>query len=152
MLFDRLDRLQQYGNLPHGISDGAKYLLETDFSKVAEGRYELNGDRLVAIVQQYETHLVTAARWEAHRRYVDIQYIIEGQELMGHRLLNDGIVVQQPYDADRDVIFYEGPGCLFLMQPKDVAVFFPQDIHAPGLAVHDQLSKVRKVVVKCRID
>lgn len=152
MILDRLDRLRQYGNLPHGISDAVDYLLQTDFAQVAEGRHELDGDRLLAIVQRYQTHPVAEARWEAHRRYIDLQYIVAGQEQMGHLLLRENLAVETPYDADGDVLFFRGPGSLLLMQSNDVAIFLPQDIHAPGLAVAGQAGEVRKVVMKCRID
>jgi YhcH/YjgK/YiaL family protein len=152
MIFDRIDHLRQYGNLPHGIPAAVEYLLQTDFAQVVEGRHEIDGDRLVAIVQRYQTHPVAEAQWEAHRRYVDLQILLEGQERMGHFLLSDAAVVETPYKADGDVIFFKGPGSLILMRPRDVAVFLPQDIHAPGLAVGDHGSEVRKVEVKCRID
>jgi biofilm protein TabA len=151
MILDRLNNLRQYGALPNGISAAIEYLLKTDFSKTPEGRCELDGDRLFAIVQRYDSRPVAKARWEAHRRYIDVQYIFAGKEQMGHLLLREGLAIATPYNEEGDALFYEGPGTFFPMQPNDVAIFWPQDIHAPGIAVNDLPAKVQKVVVKCRI-
>jgi biofilm protein TabA len=152
MIFDRLDHLRQYGNLPHGIPAAIDYLLQTDFAQLAEGRHTLDGDRLFAMVQRYRTRPVAEARWEAHRRYIDVQFVQKGKEQMGHQLWNEGLAVEQLYDGEKDVIFFHAPGVFFPMAQGDVAVFWPHDIHAPCLAVDDKPSDVCKVVVKCRID
>jgi YhcH/YjgK/YiaL family protein len=152
MIFDRLDHLRQYGNLPHGIPAAIDYLLRTDFARVSEGRYELDSDRLVAIVQRYRTRALEEAVWEAHRRYVDVQYVLQGTERMGHLLWHEGVAVKKPYDAQGDAILYDAEGSLFTAAAGDVAIFLPHDIHSPGLAAADGAAEVRKVVVKCRIE
>jgi len=152
MIFDQLDQLRDYGKLSHGIPAAIDYLLHTDFTQVSEGRYELDGERLVAIVQRYQTKPMAEARWEAHRRFIDVQYVLEGEEQMGHLLCRPGLTVEQPYDESKDVVFYKGQGTFFRMMEGDTAIFLPQDAHAPGLAVNDKPIEVRKVVVKCRVD
>jgi YhcH/YjgK/YiaL family protein len=152
MIFDQLDQLREYGTLSHGIPAAIDYLLHTDFTQVTEGRYELDGDRLFAIVQRYNTKPVAEARWEAHRRYIDVQHLLEGEEQMGHFLCRPGLAVEQPYDEAKDVVFYKGQGAFFRMLEGDTAIFLPQDVHAPCLAVDDKPIEVRKVVVKCRMD
>jgi biofilm protein TabA len=152
MILDRLDQLADYGKLPHGIPAAIDYLLRTDFAQVTEGRYELDGERLAAIVQRYQTKLAAEARWEAHRKFIDVQYVLAGEERMGHLLCRPGLAVEQPYDESKDVMFYKGEGTFFRMMEGDTAIFLPQDAHAPCLAVNDKPIEVRKVVVKCRID
>ena len=179
MIFDRLDNLRHYGELPRGIAAAVDLLTRTDFHLVADGRHEIDGDRLVAIVQRYRTRPPAEAVWEAHRRHIDVQYMLEGTERMGHLLLRDDLPIKQPYDADRDAIFFDVQGSLggeegdrsifsegvnrpkngtvparpangcIEAGPGDAAVFFPHDIHAPCLSVGDSAAEVRKVVVKC---
>jgi YhcH/YjgK/YiaL family protein len=151
MILDRLDRLRQYGNLPYGIPDAIDYLLRTDFTQVPEGRHELDGDRLIVIVQRFHPRPLAEATWEAHRRYVDVQYVFEGVEQMGHSFLHENLVVKQPYNADKDITFFEAQGTYFPVRAGEVAIFLPHDVHAPSLTLDHQPSEVRKAVVKCRI-
>lgn len=151
MIFGRLDHLRQYGNLPYGISDAIDYLLQTDFTNVPEGRQELDGDRLIALVQRFRPRPVAEAVWESHRRYVDVQYVFEGVEQMGHLLWHEGLVVKQPYDSNDDRTFFDADGTFFPVRSGEVAVFFPHDIHAPSLTLDYQPAEVRKIVIKCRI-
>lgn len=152
MIFDQLEHLQQYGALPQNILRAIDYLSKTDFNKVEDGKHVLDGERLFAMVQSYKTHPLAEARWEAHRCYIDVQYLVSGNERMGHLLWRPSLAVAEPYDASRDVIFFKGPGNILRMQAGDVAIFLPHDIHAPGVAVNDVPADVRKIVVKCRID
>ncbi len=151
MIYDRLSNLKQYGPLPYGIPKAVDYLLRTDFTRVPEGRYELDGDRLVAIVQRYATRLLAEAEWEAHRRYADVQYILEGAERMGHALLHEGLAVKKPYDEHDDAALFDAHGSFFRVGTGEAAIFLPHDIHAPCLAVDEHVGQVRKVVVKCRV-
>jgi YhcH/YjgK/YiaL family protein len=151
MIFDRLDHLRQYGNLPYGIPDAIDYLLQTDFTNVPEGRQELDGDRLIRIVQRFRPRPLNEALWEAHRRYVDVQYVLTGVEQMGHLLWHEGLVVKQPYNTDKDIVFFEAQGTFIPVRAGEVAIFLPHDVHAPSLTFDQQPAEVRKVVVKCRI-
>ncbi len=151
MIYDRLSNLKQYGPLPYGIPKAVDYLLWTDFSRVPEGRFELDGDRLVAIVQRYATRPLVEAEWEVHRRYADVQYIVEGAERMGHALLDPRLPVKQPYDERQDAALLDAHGSFFRVAAGEVAIFLPHDVHAPCLAINDHIGQVRKVVVKCRV-
>ena len=151
MILDCLDNLRHYGKLPYGILAAIEYLQRTDFTQVPDGRHELDGDRLVAIVQRYRPRPPGEALWEAHHRYVDVQCVIEGAERMGHLPWREGLAVKQPYDAEKDVVFFDVQGSFFHVGPGDVAIFLSHDIHAPGLAGDGTTPEVRKVVVKCRI-
>jgi biofilm protein TabA len=151
MIYDRLTNLKQYGQLPYGIPKAVDYLLRTDFARVPDGRYELDGDRLVAIVQRYATRPMAKAEWEAHRRYADVQLIVEGAERMGHALLHEGLAIKQPYDEQKDAIMFDAHGSFFRVAAGEVAIFLPHDVHAPCLAADDHVGQVLKVVVKCRV-
>jgi len=129
------------------------YLCRTDFSQTPDGRYELDADGTFALVQRYRPKPSTAATWEAHRQYTDVQYVVEGTERMGYAPLNDRLAVCQAYDAESDVVFYNAEGSFFDVPAGSFVIFTPHDVHAPGLAsdLAEHSKEVCKVVVKCRI-
>ncbi len=153
MILDRLDNASMYRSLGPEIAAALDYLRQADFSEVPDGRHELDGERLFVIVQQYQTKPVAEAMWEAHRQYVDVQYVVQGAERIGYASLRDNLPVRRPYDAQKDLIFYDTAGDFFALQAGDFAIFTPHDIHAPGLALTPSgaLAAVRKAVVKCRV-
>ena len=91
MIIDALANMDFYKNLNESLYKGLRFLRETDLAALPVGRYEIDGDAVFALVQEYETHLPEECRWEAHYTYTDIQYIVEGSEKMGWKAL-DGVV------------------------------------------------------------
>jgi YhcH/YjgK/YiaL family protein len=153
MILDRLEHAMMYRSVGARVSAALNYLRRTDFSKLPEGRHELEGDRLFAVVRRYRTRAVQEARWEAHRHYLDVQYVVEGAERMGYAPLRDGLPVREPYNAATDLVFYDVRGDLFEVTAGGLAIFSPHDVHAPGLAAGEPpvVGDVLKVVVKCRL-
>jgi YhcH/YjgK/YiaL family protein len=149
MILDRLENAGLYRPMGANIATALDYLRCTDFSQMPLGRHEVDGDQVFAIVQRYRPKPLDQIVWEAHRQYIDIQYIAAGIERMGYVPLGDGLSVRQPYDAQKDAILFDADGQLFTMSPGDFAVFAPCDVHAPGLAVEsaDDPAEVCKVVV-----
>lgn len=148
MVIDQLKNAHHYYNLGEGIAAALRYLQNTDATKVEPGRYVLDGDRLFAMVQQYETKPKAQGFWEAHRKYIDVQYVAQGTEHMGFSHLSQ--LRPQPYDEEKDFLKLEGEGEFVLMQAGTFVILGPEDAHMPGMAV-DQPLPVRKVVVKVRI-
>jgi biofilm protein TabA len=152
MILDRIEHAAMYRGLEPILREALDYLSSTDFSQVPEGRHVLDGERLFALVQRYQTKAVSDALWEAHRRYIDVQYVVAGDEQIGYAPLVDGLTVTKPYDTQKDVIFFNVRGDRFELSAGTFAIFTPHDVHAPGLVsgVSQQGAEVRKVVVKCR--
>ena len=100
-------------------------------------------------MDEYQTKKPEAGFWEAHRKHVDVQVVLLGQEWIGVGRVSD--MQASPYDAEKDLLKLEGHGDRILMRPGLFAVFFPQDAHMPGLAV-DQPEPVKKMVIKIRWD
>jgi YhcH/YjgK/YiaL family protein len=148
MIIDQLKNAHLYYNLSGGIAAALRYLQNTDPTKVEPGRYALDGDNLYAMVQQYETKPRDQGFWEAHRKYIDVQYVAQGTEHMGFSHLSQ--LRPQPYDEEKDFLKLEGEGEFFLMRAGTFVILGPDDAHMPGMAV-DQPRPVRKVVVKVRI-
>ncbi|HEX2092902.1 MAG TPA: YhcH/YjgK/YiaL family protein [Longimicrobiaceae bacterium] len=150
MILDSLDSLDARDAFAPGIQDAVDYLRGLDPS-IADGRHPIRGDDLFALVQTYETGPSTEKRFESHRRYLDVQFLIEGSE----RILHVPVQLLTPatgYDEDTDLLFYQEPrySSSLLLRPGDFAVFHPGDAHKPGCMAGGR-HRVRKVVVKVRI-
>jgi len=115
-----------------------------------DGTVEIDGRNVYAIIQSYETRQEKdAPRFEAHRRYIDIQYLLDGSELMGWAPL-DKVSVTEPYNETKDILFgtVDAAASAFTFFSSGQAiVLFPSDAHAPGLA-KGRPHSVKKVVVK----
>ena len=153
MIVDRLENAGLFRPLGTEIALALDYLCRTDFAQTPNGRYELDGDRVFALVQRYQTKPRAEARWEAHRQYLDVQYVAEGIERIGYAPLDIGLAVGQAYDSQKDVIFYDVQGDFVTLRAGSFAVFNPCDVHAPGVASEapEAAAEVCKVVVKCRV-
>jgi YhcH/YjgK/YiaL family protein len=152
MIVDCLENAALYHGLGPRFKMALDYLSRTDFSQMPDGRYELDGDNVFAIVVRYETKPADAAKWEAHRKYTDVQYMVEGRERMGYTPLNARLTASQPYDSEKDVVFYNAQGDFIDAPAGRFIIFMPHDVHAPGIAADAKAapSRVFKVVVKCR--
>jgi YhcH/YjgK/YiaL family protein len=151
MILDRLENRDVYRRFGRRLFEALVYLAKTDFHNMESGKREIDGDRLFAVVQRYRPKPPAEARWEAHRNYLDVQYVVAGAERIGYAPLREETPIETAYDADRDVAFYRSSGVLLPIPAGRFAVFTPHDIHAPGLiaeaASDDQ--EVLKVVMKC---
>lgn len=113
-------------------------------------RIEIKGSDIFALHQVYKVKPLRQARFEAHRKYIDLQYLLGGKELIGVAFAAKLNVIL-PYDETKDVEFYKYfTSTSFVMEPGALAVFYPCDAHAPGLEFK-KLCLARKVVVKVRV-
>jgi YhcH/YjgK/YiaL family protein len=99
-----------------------------------------------ALVQEYTTRKSNECKWEAHRMYFDVQYVVRGAERMGYANIA-GARELEPYDAARDVAFFEPGEDYVTVREGMVAIFGPEDVHAPCGAA-GQPTPVRKIIVK----
>jgi len=145
MIIDQLQNAEQYYGLGTGIEAALRYLQQTDFKNVAPERYDIDGDRVYAMVQEYDAKPKAEGFWEAHRKYLDVQYVAAGVEHMGYAAV--ATLQAGPYEEDKDFIKLEGDGEFFLLREGYFCILAPQDAHMPGMAV-GQSAPVKKVVVK----
>jgi biofilm protein TabA len=149
MIVDRLDYANLYVNLSSGITRGFEYLRTTDLQHLPLGRVEIDGESLFAIVVDEPTRSINDCKWESHQRYYDIQYVVDGEELMGFASL-DQMCVVEPFENGSDYAFYEGDGQYIAVRAGWFALFAPQDVHRPSIAI-ERPSRVRKVVIKVKV-
>jgi YhcH/YjgK/YiaL family protein len=152
MIYDTLANANLYRGVLPGIAQAFDYLSKTDFKDVPNGKYELNGSKLFAMVMRYPTRQDCDAVWESHRKYIDVQFIVAGEERFGYVPLNEAPPVTTPYSEEKDVLFYKPGSASLPLRAGQFAVFFPQDIHAPCLTTGEKPSDVVKVVVKVAVE
>lgn len=150
MIADKLSNAALYYALGDRIKKGLEYLQTTDFSELEDGRHSIDGDTIFAAVSHYSTKALGEANTENHRNYIDIQYVVKGSENIGYAPYK-GQEPSVPYNPEKDVSFYKCPVSLITMKQGSFAIFFPDDIHTPGVII-DSAEKVQKVVVKIKVD
>lgn len=142
---DDIRNASLYYGLGSGIEAALRYLETADFAGMEPGRYEI-GSKCYAIVQDYVTGPSEEKRWEAHRKYIDVQFVADGAELMGYADLA-ALRVLEDYDEAEDIAWLSGDGGFLAMRKGVFMILFPEDAHMPRVEVVES-SAVRKVVVK----
>ncbi|MCD7817298.1 MAG: YhcH/YjgK/YiaL family protein [Bacteroides sp.] len=129
------------------VSKAIQFLQSTDFSDISSGRYNLD-ELSYYNVDVYMPKKFGDGRFESHRKYIDVQYIVDGEERIYVSDIQD-LNILEPYDEDKDVIFYEnnGKGREVILRGGEYAVFYPKDGHMSSMA-SDIPQQVKKVVVK----
>lgn len=125
------------------------FLRNADWEKIEDGKIELvDGGRLYVAVQSYETREESAARYEVHRKYIDIQFIVSGEEKIGYLPEVGGLAPSVPYDETGDIAFYDAKGGSgAVLREGSFMILFPGEFHKPSLSLQEP-SAVRKAVVK----
>jgi YhcH/YjgK/YiaL family protein len=146
MIIDLLTNSNSYNAIHPRVARALDYLAKTDINSMSLGKYEVEGTDIFAIVNEYETKDAADCVWEAHRKYIDIHYILRGSELIGTTLLTNQLPTKE-YDVENDYWLFEGGESKQVLHPGMFAIFYPQDIHSTS---HHPNSKsfVRKVVMK----
>jgi len=152
MILDHLDHALLYGALGQRIAIGLALLNEESVRVAAPGKYEVDGENLFYIVDEYETKPFEQGRPEIHRKYLDIQYIISGEECIGTAPL-EGLTEETPYDGEKDLAFYQYEPTMskLILKQGIFAIFWPNEPHMPGRSIN-KAGKVKKIVVKVRME
>ena len=148
MIYDKLNNCEQYYSLNEKFKKAFEFLKNTDLVNLDEGSYEIDGKNIYANVQSVDLKPIEQKKWEVHRKYIDIQYVITQKEKMGYGILEDFNKIIEKYDEDRDVEFLDGEKYNFInVDSGYFVIFYPNDVHAPMLRV-DKAEKIKKVIVK----
>lgn len=152
MILDKLANSNRYESILPGLAEAFAFLRAKAKPAIADGRVEIDGDRLFALVARYTTRDFDSAQPEAHRRYVDVQYLVSGGETIYWTPLDETAPVTVAYDADRDLMFFgrNSRARKFELRAGDFAIFFPEDAHEPNCHLGPP-GQVHKVVVKVRV-
>lgn len=155
MIFDNIENASLYYPLGEKIKKGFEFILNHDLKTMPCGRHDID-EGIYANVQELDTKMAHLAKFEAHRKCIDIQYVILGSERMDFALI-ENFVSDVLYDEEKDVEFLrlnDESLCANSINVKagDFAIFFPQDVHAPMLSCNDGCEKIKKVIVKIKAD
>lgn len=150
MIIDRLENSPKYACSHKGFAESFAFLQKAVSENLPCGRYEIDGDNVFAFIQEYTSKLDSA--FEGHKNYIDIQFIISGTEVMKVADISK-MNISQEYDPERDIAFYQDndKASVCVIEAGEYGVFFPWDIHKPGLCFDNAPAEVKKAVVKVKV-
>lgn len=148
MIYDTVENIELYKGLGERIYKGLTLLRDTDFSTLEAGKYPIDSDNLFMMVQTYTTKPLETAYCEAHKKYIDIQCMLDGNEWIGVAPLEDMTHEQEKNSSpEGDIWFYDGEFMPIHMKAGRFILLYPHDAHAPSIA-DGEPTAVRKVIVK----
>ncbi len=146
MILDSLRNAKRYEALHKGFSTAFAFLNRYPQEGLPDGRYEIDGERIYAMVDRYTTSEAETLQLETHRKYIDIQFISRGKESFGWR---DASFMDAIYDSARDISFYTLQPTTFVTPGEgEFVIFFPNDAHMPRVAAVEGPRYVERIVVK----
>ena len=148
MITGNLNDLIEQNCMTDSIQSNLMFLQTFDSSDYSVGRHDID-ENLFFFLNRYETKDEKDCVWEAHRKYLDIHYILEGQEHIAIDHIKRQIIIED-YDADKDAVFLEGKvHTLVTMSPGDVMICYPEDSHKVGISTEER-QIVKKIVLKVK--
>jgi YhcH/YjgK/YiaL family protein len=124
------------------------FLKGHDLSTLSTGKHGIDGENVYASVTESRSKDFDSTQWESHRKYIDLQYVIDGKELIGVEPVSKATVIK-PYDEKKDVANYTADGKLYAATPGTFFIFFPSDAHRPNITPGGN-KVVKKIVIKVR--
>ncbi len=150
MIIDNLKNAEKYYCLHPLFEKAFEFIHSQDLDNIEVGKYEIDGDRLKAIVSNKAgmTASESAAKFECHDKHIDIQLCINGVEQLGWRPRDTCSQQKGEYNPEKDVVFYnDAPDMHFSLTNGQFAIFFPEDVHSPMIGE----GEIKKMVVKVKI-
>lgn len=147
MIIDNINELAKYEHLNPDFKFVANYLQNNNLLEMKCGSYELKGKNLFFNLQEYETKPIQ--KLEAHKKYIDIQVVVSGEEYMGYTNIQNTSVSEE-YNEEKDVMFLSGTVDKLKATVGNFLIFYPNDAHMPALSVLKS-EKVKKAIFKILI-
>lgn len=152
MVVTDLNHVDQQVSMTDNLAKAMDFLRQLDTDRVAEGRVDIDGEEVFALFQRYETITADPPKFEYHKRYIDIQYMVSGEEIIGWAPF-DRMTITEEYDMAKDICFGhvpKGQTTPVYLRAGQLAVLYPEDGHAPRLAAGSR-SDVLKIVIKVAV-
>lgn len=140
---------EQYHKNKAAWDKALAFLRDSAISSLSVGKHIIDGDNVYATVTNGPEKTFEQSAWESHRNYIDLQYVIKGNEKIGVAPIATATVIK-PYDEAKDVANYTAEGKFYIAEPGTFFLFFPQDAHRPNIKV-DGFDVVKKLVIKIRM-
>lgn len=149
MIIDKLENSDLYISMHPTFKKAFDFLKNTDIASLPSGKHEIDGEVIFAMINKYDTATPAVVQLEAHKKYIDLQYVFSGTETLGFVTLTN----QSPshaYDTENDFQLFEEKYNELTFRTGMFSILYPDDIHAPGL-IHNKSEAIIKVVVKIQI-
>jgi biofilm protein TabA len=146
---NRIEFYKQYMANKKVWDEAFAYLKNTDLDKLLPGKYPIDGENVYASVTDNPTKPYESTAWESHRKYVDLQYVIQGAEKIAVAPVATAKITKV-YDEKRDGAGYDTEGKLYEAKPGTFYLFFPPDAHRPNIKA-DGYEHDKKIVLKIRV-
>ncbi len=132
MILDRLRNAGRYEQTHNGFKAAFEFLKSAGLASLEPGRHAIDGDRVFVLVSRDLGRGRSGAKLEIHRKYIDIQLVVSGEEEIGWKPMAECREPEADFDPTRDLGFFRDQPDLWLpLPPGTFAVFFPEDAHAP---------------------
>jgi YhcH/YjgK/YiaL family protein len=140
-----------YIGLHAGFAKAFEILTDNTLAQKEDGKYAVDGEKIYYTIQRYTTKPLNEGYLEAHRKYIDIQFLLSGVEFLGYAPLK-GLTTAEVYNPQKDIAFFNTPKEItkVKLEPGLFCILFPSDAHLPGCQINAP-SEVRKVVIKIQI-
>lgn len=146
---DKVQFAQQYHQNKTSWDKAFAFLKETDLQALKPGRHDIDGDNVFGLVNEAPSKDYDKTAFESHLNYIDLHFIINGEENMGKAPLAD-VKLDKPYNEKSDIMFYTGDGKIYTVREKNFILFFPSDAHRPNITPGGN-KVVKKIVIKIRV-
>ena len=149
MIFDTLENCNMYYALNENFKEAFDFIKKAESENLSAGKYEIDGKSVYAIVQEYDSKNPYDFKIEGHTKYIEIQYIwsgVEEIEVVNIKKATGG----EGYIEEREVEFYKGGEntARFILEKGEYGIFYPDDIHKPGLMHQGKSTPVKKILLK----
>jgi YhcH/YjgK/YiaL family protein len=149
MILSNLSQFDRYLALHPLFPRVSEFIRTTDLLALAPGRYPIASEELFVIVESVPGRTCEAAKLECHRKYIDIQLVLEGVDKMGWKPLSDCAMPLSDYSAEKDIMFFDDTPATWVDTPPGAfCIFFPEDAHAPLVSS----GNIRKAIFKIAVN
>ena len=152
MIFDHVKNCEQYYSLHKNFEKAFDFIKRAVAENLPVGKYEIDGKDLYASVQEYQAKAPEDGKFEGHRNYIDIQYIVSGIETI-EVVDIEKAAIKTEYNEVKDVEFYHdnAKSTVAVVESGEYGILYPNDIHKPGIEYKPLPSAVKKIVVKVKL-
>ncbi|WP_392553026.1 YhcH/YjgK/YiaL family protein [Orbus wheelerorum] len=154
MIIGNIEHLNLVPYLPAKLQHAIEYIRDNVNSNTPTGKYEIEGEKVFFMVSENIPRQRQDANPEYHKKYIDIQIVLEGEEGMAISTLAPHTEITEDNIASGDIAFVKTPDeeTIFVAHQNDFVIFYPGEVHKPLCVVDGKLAKVRKVVVKVDVN
>ena len=149
IIINKLQHAERYFNMHPAFEKAFEFLRQDGLAGLVADRYEIDGEKLFCMISKGPGRSRSEAKLEAHRKYIDIQYVIAGTDEMGYKPTANCKAIDTEYDADKDILFFKDqPDSWTPVPAGSFVIFFPQDAHAPLVGSGEIHKAVLKIAVE----